>query len=1141
MTEQTVNYEPRPQPFSTGDGYEAPGRAMQALGRGIASLGDAFGSFEAEANREADKRAEYEYLTAQNDFAMQEHKRLDEDLYNYPQTGGNGERFADEWANGFSERGAQWAERWKGTKYEHRAPYDVSSLRNRYAPRALNGQQSFVTQHQIGLADRNISGAVSVVTADPASLDQSIEIAESAIKAAPGLSIEHQNALRKKAADLAFETWLNKASKDLTADQIEATKKQWEERAKSYLKEAQQAPVGPGASLIPRDATPETVKAVSSVASGIGVDPAAIAAVVQVESAWNPRQSTGTYNGLTQIGEATFKEAGGKLGGLTYEQYRNATPDQQIAVYGAWLDHYKFADQMKKHGIDMAKLPVARQAAILQAFQFSPNGDGFKAALARGDDTVPATTTKQARALGSTSIRDMEAHFATLLGGGSRQQAGGVRPASPTEYLTAKLAKGYESRKNDVANLHPVMQDRLAAFMAAAEDAGHDIRVLSGHRDKARQAELWRAAVQKYGSEAEARKWVAPPGGSTHQSGEAVDLQYGDRGGGLGGSKTAAVAWAHANAKKYGLHFPLGHEDWHIEPLEAREGGKRYGGQYAKGQQMYQGGGRMAVAAPSEPVPVSQRGITAGRTPANDTGAPREANAIPGVVRVADASGQTVAPAGFSRTTQDYLMRDFETKQKKLDAVITKKREAEATHAFISGALQGTVPFNPYDKDHKKALNTIFDGTDLGEKMFAGNPEALNQGIVMVQKLNAAPDSVYQALRGLVNSKDPKKQTLGLTAINNLIDSNPNILDQHDGQAKLVERAQLYAALRGQAYEPSEALAKMAEMATPEWEKKVEFRKKDLKTFSDALSFDDIKDKAFDPGWASFEPNAEGEYRGVKDELFYEYKKIAENAFIQWGDKDVAKKFATQKIKALYGTTYTNGSKIAGDLMPLPPERFFGGPNGIDSAEIRRQMVDDVRAQLHRFAGRTEGPTPEAGLPTPVPALDESTVRLIADDTTKRNVAQTGMPTYIVQYVNKNGIPEFVLGENGRPKRWWPELSTQRMMKAQGFIDRRGPAVEAEIRKEQKEAERPAQRKQQQEELTVPSWRRDNSGQGVNKELMPPEKSIQRRGDPTVEKLEAEAKAAAEKQAEKEREALKKSMERRPESVGRRGANKIPQ
>jgi hypothetical protein len=77
-----------------------------------------------------------------------------------------------------------------------------------------------------------------------------------------------------------------------------------------------------------------------------------------------------------------------------------------------------------------------------------------------------------------------------------------------------------------------------------------------------------------------ARKWVAPPGSSNHNHGEAVDLKYGK----------GASEWVHANAEKYGLYFPMGHEPWHVEQI----GGRR------------------------------QQGLHGGRPDASDTGEPYE-------------------------------------------------------------------------------------------------------------------------------------------------------------------------------------------------------------------------------------------------------------------------------------------------------------------------------------------------------------------------------------------------------------------------------------------------------------------------------------------------------------------------------------
>ena len=108
---------------------------------------------------------------------------------------------------------------------------------------------------------------------------------------------------------------------------------------------------------------------------------------------------------------------------------------------------------------------------------------------------------------------------------------------------------------------------RLTQMILDAKAHGIDLGVGSGYRSYEKQKRLWEQALKKYGSPEKARKWVAPPGGSFHNKGLAVDLN--SNGQFLGkDANSKATEWAHANAKKYGLHFRMGHEPWHIEPIE---------------------------------------------------------------------------------------------------------------------------------------------------------------------------------------------------------------------------------------------------------------------------------------------------------------------------------------------------------------------------------------------------------------------------------------------------------------------------------------------------------------------------------------------------------------------------------------------
>ncbi|WP_284746735.1 M15 family metallopeptidase [Amycolatopsis sp. RTGN1] len=102
-----------------------------------------------------------------------------------------------------------------------------------------------------------------------------------------------------------------------------------------------------------------------------------------------------------------------------------------------------------------------------------------------------------------------------------------------------------------VANLDPALLD---ALRRAATDAGIEFVVNGGWRSREYQAELFAAAVVKYGSAQEAARWVATPDTSAHVSGDAVDV-----------GPAAARAWLSAHGARYGLCQIYRNEPWHFE------------------------------------------------------------------------------------------------------------------------------------------------------------------------------------------------------------------------------------------------------------------------------------------------------------------------------------------------------------------------------------------------------------------------------------------------------------------------------------------------------------------------------------------------------------------------------------------------
>jgi tape measure domain-containing protein len=143
-------------------------------------------------------------------------------------------------------------------------------------------------------------------------------------------------------------------------------------------------------------------------------------------------------------------------------------------------------------------------------------------------------------------------------------------PESPKEGgkvdIKVDLTKYLTPGKNasHISGMSSAFEGKLEKLLAAMpKELAGQITITSGFRSVERQQQLWQQALQKYGSVAEARKWVAPPGNSQHNKGNAADLGYGS---------DAARQWAHKNASQFGLQFPLANENWHIEDADARAG-----------------------------------------------------------------------------------------------------------------------------------------------------------------------------------------------------------------------------------------------------------------------------------------------------------------------------------------------------------------------------------------------------------------------------------------------------------------------------------------------------------------------------------------------------------------------------------------
>ncbi len=134
----------------------------------------------------------------------------------------------------------------------------------------------------------------------------------------------------------------------------------------------------------------------------------------------------------------------------------------------------------------------------------------------------------------------------------------------PEDLVIPYVVFSFGSQDVEKAYLRKEAADALEKMFAAAEAANIQLVAVSGFRSYERQKELFDAEVADKG-ETEARKWVAAPGESEHQSGLAMDISALNYGGKLdqGFENTPEFLWLKDNAHKYGfiLRYPKGAEE----------------------------------------------------------------------------------------------------------------------------------------------------------------------------------------------------------------------------------------------------------------------------------------------------------------------------------------------------------------------------------------------------------------------------------------------------------------------------------------------------------------------------------------------------------------------------------------------------
>lgn len=228
--------------------------------------------------------------------------------------------------------------------------------------------------------------------------------------------------------------------------------------------------------------------------------------------------------------------------------------------------------QIQKFGGDLEAALIAYNAGPENATKFLNAGRDYNA-LPKPGETLPYVKKVMSAYRGVEVQGDTSADIQAAANGTTQKYFSG----DSRQFLKDRLQAQHGPQAVD--GLSQDMSDRLAGMMSDAPDFVKDgLDILSGYRSIERQRELWEKS-DKSG------KWVARPGGSQHNHGNASDLGW--KGGKFSAAPKEVRDWVHANAEKYGLSFPMSYEPWHIETAEARKGGRVKPGQTTRNDPAY--------------------------------------------------------------------------------------------------------------------------------------------------------------------------------------------------------------------------------------------------------------------------------------------------------------------------------------------------------------------------------------------------------------------------------------------------------------------------------------------------------------------------------------------------------------------------
>lgn len=252
------------------------------------------------------------------------------------------------------------------------------------------------------------------------------------------------------------------------------------------------------------------------------------------------------------------------------------------------------------------------------------------------------------------------------------------------------------------------------------------------------------------------------------------------------------------------------------------------------------------------------------------------------------------------------------------------------------------APFNPYDKEDVDGVDKIF--------RVKGSDSAALQAVL--DRTGMVPKTAATALRGDLNSQDPKRVAGALKMTTSIIAQNPNAFVSEGGKKEFDDASVMFLhRTQEMGMTADEAARKQIESQTPEYaQRQARIKGEDLNDIvKKQVSLADVRgafNKSWLPNWIGA-PKL-GFDRDTEQSMYNDYVEAFRDAYLKSaGDVGDAKARAAAIMTKTWGISKVNGSDV---IMRYPPDQAPAYA-GIDN--IADKIANDAVAAIKSETGQT--------------------------------------------------------------------------------------------------------------------------------------------------------------------------------------------